>query len=68
MAKRLPVYEVNGWEIQKRPNTFAERFAYEASAINAAGYVDAWKGFQTLRDARAFCEATAKPEQRVGEL
>lgn len=40
-ARELPVCSVNGWEIERCPNSFAERFAYHATAVDAAGYVTA---------------------------
>lgn len=65
--KKLPVYEINGWQVEKRPNSFAERFVYQARSTDADGYCNAMQGFQTLRDARAFCEATPIPQHRAGE-
>jgi hypothetical protein len=59
--KPLPQYKVNGWIIDKRPNSFAERYAWDAQAVNAEGYLIARYGFSTLSAARAFCEATIPP-------
>jgi len=55
---RTREYRVNGWVIERRPNTFAERWAWEATAVDADGYRTARKGFNTLREAKAFCAAT----------
>lgn len=55
-GKSLPIHEVNGWIIERRPNTFVEQFVYEASAFNAEGYRIAKRGFGSLREAKAFCE------------
>lgn len=63
--KPRPVITVNGWAIEPRPRTFAERFAYEATAFDAAGFLTARRGFQTLRDATAFCAANHAPRERA---
>lgn len=62
--KPLPTYQVNGWEIDRRPNTFCERFAYHATAVDADGFQTARHGFSTLAAARAFCEANEAPHSR----
>jgi hypothetical protein len=63
--KPLPSYTVNGWTVDKRPNTFAESHAYEATAIDADGYQTARHGFSTLRAAQAFCKTNAAPRTRI---
>ena len=62
--KLLPRYTANGWTIEKRPNTFAEQYAWEATAVDAEGYCTATHGFQSLTAARAFCEAHTAPATR----
>jgi hypothetical protein len=60
-SRELPRYPVNGWTIEKCPNSFASRFAYEAVAIDAEGYQTARVGFQTLKAAREHCVNNAPP-------
>lgn len=62
--KPLPSYEINGWDVQKQPNTFAEEYIYVARAFNEAGYQTGKKGFQRLRDARDFCQSNPPPQHR----
>ncbi len=52
---------VNNWTIQKRPHTFAERSAFEATAVDADGYLTAREGFSTLREAVAYCKINTAP-------
>lgn len=59
---------INGWAIEKRPNSFAERFAYEAVALTAEGYLAARKGFQTKKAAIAFAKATQAPAVRNPDM
>ena len=54
-------YSVNGWTIEERPNSFAERYAWEATSINGDGYLTARQGFNTLREAKKYCEAHNVP-------
>lgn len=63
--RNLPTYTVNGWAIEKRPHTFAEMYAWQAVAVDAEGYQTAKHGFNTLRSAKAFCEVTSAPRERV---
>ena len=63
-ARPLPTYDVNGWTIERLPNTFAERFVFLATAVDAFGYWTAKRGFQTLREAKAFCTTNAAPTER----
>jgi hypothetical protein len=48
-------YEVNGWRIERRPNS--EAHAWQATCRDAMGYVKRQKGFDFLSEARAYCEA-----------
>jgi hypothetical protein len=60
-TKKLPEYLVNGWIIKKRPNSFSEKYAYEATVWNSDGYLLALHGFFSLNTARAFCRKTPPP-------
>jgi hypothetical protein len=60
-TKPLPTEIVNGWQIEKCPNTFAEQFAYTATAVTPDGYQAAKQGFRTKRDAVAFATKTPTP-------
>lgn len=62
--KPLATYRINGWRVERRPNSFAERYAYQATAVDAEGYQTAKHGFSTLRAARAFCEANEAPSEK----
>lgn len=66
--KALPMHVINGWSVEKCPNTFAEKFAYRATANDPTGYQTASKGFQRLRDAREYCLATPPPTARTTPL
>lgn len=63
-SRKLATYTVNGWLVERRPNTFAEQYVYEATAVDAAGYQTAKHGFSTLRAAKAFCETHDAPKER----
>lgn len=65
-ARTLPVNSVRDSGIERGLNSFAERFAYHAPAVDAAGYVIAWEGFHTLRDTRAYCETHTR--QRTAQI
>jgi hypothetical protein len=40
-------------------------YAWQAVAVDAEGYQTAKHGFNTLRSAKAFCEVTSAPRERV---
>ena len=55
---------VNGWYVESRPNSFAERYRWTAIALDAEGYLTAKEGFQTKREAVAYAETHAPPTVR----
>ena len=67
-AKSLPEFKVNGWLVEKRPNSFAEQYVWEARALDADGYLTARHGFSTKRAAFAFAEASIAPATRQDPL
>jgi len=64
MRRMKPLKEwcVNGWVIEQQPNSFGSRYAYEVYACDARGYLAApVRGAGSLKEARAYCEATHFP-------
>lgn len=59
--KLPPDIIVNGWCLEKRPNSFAERYVYELTSWGADGYLTARHGFQTKRRACAFALSHPAP-------
>lgn len=60
-ARKAGVSYVNGWIIERQVVTFAAEFAWLATAVDAAGYQTAKRGFQRKRDAVAFAEGVGVP-------
>jgi hypothetical protein len=63
-SRQLPSYDVNGWRVEKCPNSFAETYAWTATAIGADGYRTAQHGFYSKRAAVAFASAHTAPATR----
>jgi hypothetical protein len=58
-------FSCNGWEIEKCVNTFAEKWAWQATAVDADGFQTEKHGFNTKREAVEFCEANDPPLTRA---
>lgn len=56
----LPSYTVNGWTVDKCPNTFAEEFAWQVTAVDDKGFRIAKYGFSSLREALKFARDNGK--------
>lgn len=65
-ARKAGVFYVNGWLIERQVVTFATEFCWLATAVDAAGYQTAKRGFQRKRDAVAFADGEVAPLVRAG--
>jgi len=63
-SKPLPTYSYNGWVVDKRPNSFAERYLWTVTAVDRDGYWIEEHGFNSKRDALAFAAANEPPQKR----
>ncbi len=63
-SKPLPEFPCNGWTVRKRPNSFAEQYVWEATAVDADGYLTARRGFQRQGDAVVFARNNEAPKVR----
>ena len=66
--KTMTAHDINGWRIEKRPNSFAERFMWEATAVDEEGYLTVRVGFNSLREAKVYCNAYNAPTQHLRKL
>lgn len=57
----LTLHFINGWVVQKMPNTFAERHMWEACAVDDQDYLIEKHGFASLKAARTYCGANNPP-------
>jgi hypothetical protein len=55
---------VNGWRLDRRPNSFAEAYQWELVAINAEGYSTQVRGFFSRSAAIAYAEGHVAPTSR----
>lgn len=62
-ARKLPKYQVGQWTISKLPCSFGSPYAWEATLSDSEGYLLEHKGFNTLREARAFCQARGESSE-----
>jgi hypothetical protein len=63
----MPRETINGWIVEKAPNSFAERHAWYAEAVDAEGYRIVRHGFSNRRQARLFSMTTDLPKLAAKE-
>ncbi|MBM3595586.1 MAG: hypothetical protein FJX31_07370 [Alphaproteobacteria bacterium] len=63
-SKSPRLFRHDGWVVEKRPNSFAERYSWIVTAVDSDGYFIEDHGFFSKRDALAFADANEPPRAR----
>lgn len=63
-AKANRIFRHNDWIVEKRPNSFAERYSWTVTAVDSDGYWIEEHGFFSKRAALAFAVANEPPRAR----